>query len=80
MIESLQLGDLMPIGGVVTRLTRTGKSALVRIRMAGRALPKGQTRVFHIRCCIPEGNMALRARCFFMRPGKRIFCLGVAEQ
>src|SRR6266850_4244011 len=70
----------MPVARVMTRLTRGGKTPLVRIGMARRALREGQARVFHIRFDICEGDMAFRARCFSMRSGKRIFCLGMAEQ
>jgi hypothetical protein len=52
----------------------------MRIGMARRAFRKGQACVFHIRFCIREENMALRARCFYVRPGKRIFCLSMAEE
>lgn len=49
VIESLQLGDLAPVGRVMTRLARRGKTALVGIDMARRAFRKGEACIFHIR-------------------------------
>jgi hypothetical protein len=61
VIEPLQLNDPVPVRGVMARLTRRCKAALVRIGMARRALRKGQAGVFHIRFCACDGNVALRA-------------------
>ncbi len=80
MIESLQLSDPLPVRGVVARLAGRRKAALMGIGMARRALRKGKASVFHIRFCIRDGNVALRARRLLVRPGKRISCLGMAEQ
>lgn len=80
MIESLQLSDPTPVRRVMTRLTWRGKTALVGIGMARRTLCKGQARVFHIRFCIREGNMAFRAGRPFVRSRERIPCLRMAEE
>lgn len=80
VIESLQLSDLTPVGRVMTRLTRRCKTALVGIGMARRTLRKGEARIFHIRFCIGNGNVALRAGRLFVRSRERIPCLRMAEE
>ena len=80
VIESLQLSDLAPVGRVMTRLARGGKTALVGIGMACRTFRKGEAGVFHIRFCVGNGDVALRARRLFVRPGERILGFRMVEE